>query len=77
MSFKLIDIADAKTFPDSRALTAEEEAAIIAQCKAAIDPVQLEAECRELLRQEERSELVDAEEHLKCMGIDLGEGKPE
>jgi hypothetical protein len=76
MDFKLIDIPDAKVFPEPRVLTAEEEAAIIAQCKAQIDPVQLEEECRDLLAQHERGELVDAEEHLRWMGIDLDEGNP-
>jgi hypothetical protein len=76
MNIKLIDIADAKVFPEPRVLTAEEEAAIIAQCRAEIDPVQLEAECSELLAQHNRGELVDAEEHLRQMGVDLDEGKP-
>jgi hypothetical protein len=74
MNFKLIDIADAKFFPEPRVLTPEEEAAIIAQCKAEIDPVQLELEFRDLLAQHERGELVDVEEHFRQMGIDLDEG---
>jgi hypothetical protein len=76
MKYKLIDIADAKTFPKLGNLTAEDEAAIIAQCKAEIDPAALEAECRELLAQHERGELVDADAHLRQMGIDLDRGNP-
>jgi len=58
MEFKLIDITQIKkpfTFPEPRDLTPEEEAAIIARCKAEIDPVQMEEEFKELLAQHERA----------------------
>ena len=76
MKFKLVDITQSKSFPDLRPLTPEEETAIIAQCKAEIDPVQMEAEFRALLEQHERGELVDADELLREMQTDTNEGKP-
>ncbi len=67
MDYKLVDIADADSLPPPRVLTAEEEAAIIARCKAEVeeDPSRIESELRELLAQYERGELVDAEDLLR------------
>ena len=64
MDFTLVDIAEAKSIPEPRTLTAEETAAIIARAKEQIDPVELEAEFKDLLKQYQRGELVDAEELL-------------
>jgi hypothetical protein len=77
MDFKLVDITEIKgpfTFPEPRVLTPQEEAQIIAQCKAEIDadPARVEAELRELLQQYERGELVDAEELLR----EIESGRP-
>jgi hypothetical protein len=75
MKYKFIDITEIKgpiDWPEPRNLTPEEEAELIAQYKAQIDPVQLEAECRQLLEQYERGELVDADELLR----DIEAGTP-
>ena len=80
MEFKLTDITEIKkpfTFPDPRVLTPEEEAAIIARCKAEMDPVQMEAELKELLAQHERGELVDADELLREIEAGTPPRKPE
>ncbi len=68
MKVKLIDISQINgpiDIPEPRVLTPEEEAAIIAQYKAERDPVQMEAEYKELLEQFHRGELVDATELLR------------
>jgi len=73
MEFKFIDITKIKgpfEWPESRELTPDEEAELIKQYKAQIDPAEMEAEFKELLAQYERGELVDAEDLLR--EIDAG-----
>ncbi len=50
---------------DISALSSEEERTILDRLKAEIDPIALEAECRELLRQMERGELVSFEQLMQ------------
>lgn len=70
MDFRLVDITETPPLPETRVLTPEEEAAIIARCKAETDPLQLEAEFRDLFAQHERGELVDADELLRQIDAD-------
>ena len=78
MKFKLVDITQMKTIPPPRVLTPEDEAEIIARCKAEIEanPASAEAECRQLLEQYERGELVDAEALLKQIEAGTPPRKP-
>ncbi len=54
MKYQFLDISkftSLESLPDPRELTSAEEVEILAQCKAQIDPGQLEAEFQELLGQ--------------------------
>jgi hypothetical protein len=64
MQHKFLDIRAAASIPFPRQLTPDEEAEIIAQYKAQLDPAQLEAECKELLRLRDQGRLVSAEQVL-------------
>ena len=79
MKYKFIDITEMNGhvhWPDARILTPDEEAEIIAQYKAQINPEEMEAELKELLAQYERGELVDAEVLLREIEAGIPPRKP-
>jgi len=61
ITYRFVDICNAAAIPPSRALSSGEEAEILAQYKTQLDPAQIEAECKELLRLHEAGKLVGVE----------------
>jgi len=69
MKYKFVDVSEATSFLAPRDLTPEEEADIITQYKAGLDPAALEAECRELLEMRAQGMLVSLDDLMREMGM--------